>query len=78
MKWILCSLILACVGLGIVGTTSLEAASPEENSSPADWPMSSGPFGNYLPLPADGFEYVDEPSQIKKLWEIEYDDFGYG
>jgi len=78
MKRILCSLILACAGFGFAETSSLDAASPEESPSPAAWPMFSGPFGNYLPLPADGFEYVDQPSQIKKLWESDYDDFGYG
>jgi len=74
VQYSLVTLLAAAAAAADPGEVATAGAAPE---APAPWPMISGPYGNYLPLPAEGFDYIDHPGQVRKLWESEYNHFGY-
>ena len=73
--------ILSCSSFSITmkkPTALLLAAAGTLAADPAPWPQSTGPEANYLPLSAEGFEYIDHPGQAVRLWESEVNYFGFG
>ncbi len=65
MRWLTVVILAMCFG-------SLFA------DEPSSWPRSTGPTGNYLPLPAKGFSYISHPDQARRLWESDVNYFGFG